>query len=547
MPVQNLASLFFVCVTNPFLFLFHGSRHELYGISEKINPIDPIPAEMKNFELDYEISEVLEGKTIVLGNTIFRNRVPPISNMDGIRKLSIVKKGLIKAEVFRSMLRTIDSFKRQSDCFNIFCEDLSEEQVNELHKGLQILTDLEKNLFVFETTATNGKRVLRVMVHKNRLTNDEMKKWGWDKEYVHFSIKKKNIPFKKPLATIADVLRIRTYEVGFAQLKEAGPVSIQRISVPKPDIDKLCQLTRQVSKFVVGNFEVKTEPIKIGDLDGNRYRIALRGLSDNGDQVNDYEQCLEFLKRNGFINYFGNKRFLNKKGVPVYQIGKALLTRNFEEAINLIMTPSRDDPSDVKAMKERWALSDGSPIKTLEGSESLKNEYEYKLVHQLEQNPDDLIAALEKVPLNIRLGYIFAYQSYMWNIIASQRVKRKGLKLIPGDIVLANGVKDVPPEFFEDFSIPLTSRSETLPELKRDPKQKPNYKDSIKFVTQEDIDAQKYTIHDLVLPLPGSEVLFPRNNDVGIWYTDFLSKDGLNKTRLSDKYCINGNEIIQNL
>lgn len=523
------------------------SRNELYGISEKINPIDAIPGTMKNFELDYEISEIWNGQTCVLGDTIFKNRVPPISNMEGIRKLNIVKKGLMKAEIFRSMLRTIDSFRRQSDCFNIFCDQLSEAQVTELHKGLQILTDLEKNLFVFETTAANGKRVLRVMVHKGaRLSNDEMLKWGWNQEFVHFSMKKKNIPFKKPLMAVADVLKIKTDEIGFAQLKEAGPVSIQRISVPKPEINKLMQLTKQ-NKFMVGNFEVKNEPVKIGDLDGNRYRIVLRGLtSNNEDQVNEYEQCLKFLERNGFINYFGRKRFLNKKCVPVHQIGKALLSRNFEEAINLIMTPSKDDPSDVRAMKERWALSNGSPLKTLEGSKSLKDEFEYKLVQQLQKNPDDLVAALEKVPLNIRLGYIFAYQSYIWNIIASQRVKRKGLKLLPGDIVLANSNKPIPPEFYEDFSVPLTSRSETLPPLQRDPKQKPVYKDAIKFVTQEDIDQHKYTIKDLVLPLPGSEVLFPRNNDVGIWFTDFLSKDGLSKTRLSDKYCINGNEIIQN-
>ncbi|XP_063699939.1 uncharacterized protein LOC134830401 [Culicoides brevitarsis] len=520
---------------------------ELYGISEKMNPIEPIPGEMQNHFLDYEINEVVAGKPCVLGDTIFGCRVPPGSNLDEIRKLEIIKQGLVRPDTFRAMLRKIDSFQKPSDCFNIHVDTLSDDQVRELHKGLQILTDLEKNLIVFETKTAAGSRVLRVMPHKGGpMTNEDLKKWGWDPEYIHFTLQKRNIPFKRPLIMILDTLNLNKKDLGFAQLKEAGAVSTQRISVPKVAVNKLQKLTKQ-DKFSVGNFEIRSDEVKIGDLDGNRYRIVFRGLSSkNKEQVNEYEECLKFLERNGFINYFGVKRFMKKTGVPAYQIGKALLTRNFEEAINLIMTPTKDDPSELRDMKERWALSDGSPIKTLEGSEALEREFEYKLVKQLERNPDDLVEALEKVPLNIRLAYIFAYQSYIWNIIASQRIKRKGLKLFVGDIVLVNSLKPLAPEFFEDFSIGLTSRSAVSPPFIRDPKKKPNFKDAIKFVTQEDIDEQRYTIHDLVLPLPGSEVSFPKNNDVGIWYTDFLSKDGLNKTRLSDKYCINGNQIVQN-
>lgn len=48
----------------------------------------------------------------------------------------------------------------------------------------------------------------------------------------------------------------------------------------------------------------------------------------------------------------------------------------------------------------------------------------------------------------------------------------------------------------------------------------------VKILTQEDVDSGKYTILDIILPLPGHMVDYPPN--MVDYYEELLAKDGLN-------------------
>lgn len=52
----------------------------------------------------------------------------------------------------------------------------------------------------------------------------------------------------------------------------------------------------------------------------------------------------------------------------------------------------------------------------------------------------------------------------------------------------------------------------------------PNYHRKVIFIDENNI--HKYTIHDVVLPLPGWHTIFPANQ-IGVWYTELLQADGL--------------------
>lgn len=61
--------------------------------------------------------------------------------------------------------------------------------------------------------------------------------------------------------------------------------------------------------------------------------------------------------------------------------------------------------------------------------------------------------------------------------------------------------------------------------------------DDIKFPEVEtisEINLSKYTIFDIVYPLPGCDVSYPKN-EIKQWYTDILANDNLTSEKLSKK------------
>lgn len=86
--------------------------------------------------------------------------------------------------------------------------------------------------------------------------------------------------------------------------------------------------TKCLKNIKIGNICFKHEPLKLGQLRGNRFRIALRNVTIDDDHI---KKATESLKENGFINYYGLQRFGNDKEVPTYLIGLRLMQGNWKE------------------------------------------------------------------------------------------------------------------------------------------------------------------------------------------------------------------------
>ncbi|KAJ1803860.1 hypothetical protein LPJ56_006863, partial [Coemansia sp. RSA 2599] len=135
-------------------------------------------------------------------------------------------------------------------------------------------------------------------------------------------------------------------------------------------------------------------------------------------------------------------------------------------------------------------------------------------------NTTNAMAAFSAIPRNLRLMYVHAYQSYIWNAAASHRVRLFGVQgAVPGDLVIkAKGL------LLADENADVQSQSdsqETTP-VAGEPT----------LVTAE--NAHEYSIYDVVLPLPGWAIKYPEHQ-VKTVYQELMDSDGLSPAAL-DKH-----------
>jgi len=98
--------------------------------------------------------------------------------------------------------------------------------------------------------------------------------------------------------------------------------------------------------------------------------------------------------------------------------------------------------------------------------------------------------------------YVHAYQSYIWNMAATYHIEKYGYKPAIGDLVI----------------------TEEKQKVMNDKKKRNQHKEKPEIITKENID--KYTIYDIVLPMPGHDIIYP-DNDIKEYYENLLKKDGI--------------------
>lgn len=139
-----------------------------------------------------------------------------------------------------------------------------------------------------------------------------------------------------------------------------------------------------------------------------------------------------------------------------------------------------------------------------------------------------------KVPRNVRLMYIHAYQSLIWNEMVSRRIATHGLKLCEGDLVLVD--ETATEEIIDDEVEDDDDKKDEI--LDNDNTQETTntsrFQGMVKALTKTDIESNKYTIFDMVLPLPGHDITYP-SNECAQWYEERLKQDELSSEKLKTK------------
>ncbi|KAL8899554.1 MAG: hypothetical protein Q9207_006138 [Kuettlingeria erythrocarpa] len=386
-------------------------------------------------------------------------------------------------------------------------------------------------------------------------------KLGWAQlggDYLHFTIYKENKDTMEAISYLARVLKLRPQLFQFAGTKDRRGITVQRVSVYRVPVNKLLDAGRTLRHAKIGNFEYHPQGLQLGDLLGNEFVITLRDcrfqLHEDLDIDTKVEQAksilssvVENFSSHGFINYFGLQRF-GSFSTGTHTVGRCMLQGDFQAACEAILSFSaaalsaahqdgdqQDSGIDRDDKARAYALD---AFKTKGDShlalEQLPRKFsaEACLIRHLSRSAhsNDYQGALQSINRNLRLMYVHAYQSWVWNIAVTSRWRAHGDSVIPGDLVLVNDHPDpaVKPLVIDDTSATVDQDGE--PVVAAEPSDRAYTTDEIftraRAVTESEIAASdnKITIFDIVLPLPGYDILYPANDSAKI-YEDFMSSD----------------------
>lgn len=265
------------------------------------------------------------------------------------------------------------------------------------------------------------------------------KKWvenTHDLEQLHGVLEKYQYDQQIAMKTISRYLRVSLSRIGFAGLKDKRGITAQRISIYRPDIERLKSFDSRFIDF--RPLEWSNQKIELGDLVGNHFVITIRDLNGSSEEIE--QTILDFSKQceNGLPNFFGEQRFGGKDGIT-HVVGKCLVQQQMEQAVLTYLQKPMGGELEVDTQK-RMELIKNQDWKNVLNTIDFKFRFERTIVSHLMTHPRDFVGAMQKLPKNMRHLFVHAYQSDLFNRLLENRIKSKtSLEPTPQDVLDDHG------------------------------------------------------------------------------------------------------------
>jgi tRNA pseudouridine13 synthase len=266
---------------------------------------------------------------------------------------------------------------------------------------------------------------------RERFTDHEEKKEGL---FTIAQITSKNWETNALVRTLSKNLKISRNRIHFAGTKDKRSVSTQLFSFYNIPVEKIQQLA--VKDVFISDVYISDKKTFLGDLIGNHFDICIRNISKAITSQTISQLIVPIREVNGFPNFFGIQRFGIIRPIT-HLVGKKIVKAQFEEAVMTYLT-FLDDHEDSSAYKARKTLAETHDFKQAFHRFPSYLTYEKALLNHLQKHPDDFVGSLKTLPKNLITMFVYAYQSYLFNRILSQRIKKKLPihQAIEGDIIV---------------------------------------------------------------------------------------------------------------
>jgi tRNA pseudouridine13 synthase len=380
-------------------------------------------------------------------------------------------------------------------------------------------------------------------------------------EYLHFNLYKENKDTMEVVGFLGSKLNCGAKGFGFAGTKDRRACTVQRVCVKRQTAQRIQNFNKILFNAAVGDFEYRHNDLKLGDLMGNEFTITLRDCHFESEEGLDFTQrsklahdvvskAIHDFSEKGFINYYGLQRF-GSFAASTDAIGRKMLQDDLKGAVEDLLAysdvalaaatdpssspiqVSQDDRNRAHALhiwKEKGSgtealdflprkfTAERNIIQHLSSRNSKSGHYDRKT---------DWQGALMTIPRTLRLMYVHAYQSLVWNSVAGKRWATHGARVVPGDLVLVNEHRDkedgapakTTPSTHDQDGEPIINPSGTDSSLAPEADF-----ERARPLSEAEAASGKYSIWDVVLPQPGFDVVYP-NNEIGAYYKTFMASD----------------------
>lgn len=254
-------------------------------------------------------------------------------------------------------------------------------------------------------------------------------------KYTAAWIRTRNWETNRLVRAMSRELRISRKRISFAGTKDKRAVTTQLFEF---DVDSATILNMRIKDVDVLDAYPTSKEVNIGDLMGNRFEIVIREIRMPVDEAMEIATATDDKLREagGFPNFFGMQRFGSIRPIT-HVVGKQIIRGDFKAAVDAYVANPIEGESDEEFEARTGLEESGDYAEALKKYPDVMS-FEKAILNHLVVRPDDYVGALQQLPFNLLMMFVHGYQSYLFNKMLSERIRR-GLPVnapLDGDVLM---------------------------------------------------------------------------------------------------------------
>ncbi len=243
-----------------------------------------------------------------------------------------------------------------------------------------------------------------------------------DGKYVIFMARIRNWETNALAMEMAKRLGISKKLITYAGTKDKTAVKTQYFCINSRNVNPAALSIPDVE--IMGTFRTDSM-LRLGDLLGNRFTIRISTDANRDMEIN--ETASELIAKGGFPNFFGSQRFGSIRPIT-HRVGKLIIRGDFRAAAMEYIADPEIDHDEFRLD----FLENGDAQRALEKFPRHLI-YERIILNHIRNGVSCRDIFVEKLPRNLSMMFVHAYQSYLFNMMLSERLNSGKLLSTPED------------------------------------------------------------------------------------------------------------------